>query len=282
MGTGAACVVCNDRRLGNLQRIELFGRWLPLCHLCAVRSRHLLPMPASIEGIRKALRRERRDLERRSARPDTRLDPKDRRGPDRRAIPLDDSDLLFVADLPAAELTELALDLVFEPPVGEATRIYDKLNPAELAEATVRRVMPPPTPRLDLEPPREKVEVEVVEHLAKRRIRAGAPAAEAALPAMSEDTRKAAQEAAPEAAQAAAQEAAPETGQTAAPEVSTEAAEDLSASLLLHALLPPPNREAQSARRASGGGLVLFELPMPQPPVPWSPLSVRAATRTPE
>ncbi|MDY0005017.1 MAG: hypothetical protein RBU30_27205, partial [Polyangia bacterium] len=173
VGKGASCVVCGDRRLDNLQRVELFGRWLPLCHLCAVRSRHILPMPASVDGIRRALMRERRDGERRDEKPDTRLDPKDRRGPDRRAIPLDEGDLVFVGDLPSGELTDLALDLVFEPPVGEATRIYDKLNPSELVERTVRRVMPPPTPRLDLEPPREKVEVEVVEHLVKRRLRAG-------------------------------------------------------------------------------------------------------------
>lgn len=161
VGKGAACVVCNDRRLDHLQRVELYGRWLPMCHLCAVRTRRLQPMPASVDGIRRALQRDRRVSERRIGKTETRLDPKDRRGPDRRAIPIEEADILAMADLPPGELVDLALELSFETPAGEATWIYEKLAEADLVDATVRKVVPPP---------RAKVPVEVVDAAPRSRI----------------------------------------------------------------------------------------------------------------
>lgn len=126
VGSGARCVVCGERRLDNLQRVELFGRWVPMCHLCAVRTRRLQPTPTDVDGIRAALHRERRRRERRHAALDTRLAPKDRRGPDRRALPIRDEDIVSVEALTEEErslLTELALELTYDIPDGEATRI---------------------------------------------------------------------------------------------------------------------------------------------------------------
>ncbi len=137
VGKGASCVVCGERRNDNLQRVELFGRWLPMCHICASRTRRLQPMPASIPGIREALRRERRQKERRRGKPDTRLDTKDRRGPDRRAVDVEEADIISVEDLgpeDRASLNELALELSFAPAPGDATTIWSSEQVARYRE----------------------------------------------------------------------------------------------------------------------------------------------------
>jgi hypothetical protein len=65
VGLGACCAVCDERRRDNLRLMEVQGRSLPLCHLCAARVSKLDVVPHSIEGLRAALRRDRRQLERR-------------------------------------------------------------------------------------------------------------------------------------------------------------------------------------------------------------------------
>jgi hypothetical protein len=132
VGRGANCVVCGERRNANLQRVELFNRWLPMCHICATRTRSLQPTPASVDGIRAALRRDRRRKERRKGQPDTRLSTKERRGPDRRALPVDEADIVSIEPLSPEDqqqLAELALKLAWAPTPGDATRIYDPEHP---------------------------------------------------------------------------------------------------------------------------------------------------------
>jgi hypothetical protein len=65
VGVGACCAVCDERRRDNLRLLEVQGRSLPLCHLCAARVSKLDLVPHSVEGLRAALRRDRRQLERR-------------------------------------------------------------------------------------------------------------------------------------------------------------------------------------------------------------------------
>jgi hypothetical protein len=65
VGLGACCAVCEERRRDNLRLMEVQGRSLPLCHLCAARVTKLDVVPHSVEGLRAALRRDRRQLERR-------------------------------------------------------------------------------------------------------------------------------------------------------------------------------------------------------------------------
>jgi hypothetical protein len=65
VGLGACCAVCDERRRDNLRLLEVQGRSLPLCHLCAARVTKLDLVPHSIEGLRAALRRDRRATERR-------------------------------------------------------------------------------------------------------------------------------------------------------------------------------------------------------------------------
>ncbi len=70
VGFGASCRICSERRSGHLRSIELLGAWTPVCHTCAARVAALDPMPRSLTGLRDALRRERRHLERRATESD--------------------------------------------------------------------------------------------------------------------------------------------------------------------------------------------------------------------
>src|SRR4249920_669923 len=65
VGRGATCTVCFEKRRSQLRLVELHNRSLPLCHGCASRIGRMDEIPPSVEGIRKALKRNRRDGERR-------------------------------------------------------------------------------------------------------------------------------------------------------------------------------------------------------------------------
>jgi hypothetical protein len=84
VGKGARCVVCAERRSDNLRLVEIHGRSQPLCHGCAGRASRLSPLPYTVEGLRRALSRERRWEDRRLGGIDARATPHDRRHTDRR------------------------------------------------------------------------------------------------------------------------------------------------------------------------------------------------------
>lgn len=97
VGVGAACTACNDRRRENLRLVELHGAWVPMCFNCAGRMARLVAIPRTMDGIRDRLRRDRRGEDRRLGLPDTRLEPSERRGIERRSVGLaKDGDLLLV------------------------------------------------------------------------------------------------------------------------------------------------------------------------------------------
>jgi hypothetical protein len=87
VGRGAACAVCQERRREHLRLIEVHNRTLPLCFLCAARTLRLEDVPATLEGLRDRLRRDRRTLERRDEGLDRRIFPRERRVGDRRDTP---------------------------------------------------------------------------------------------------------------------------------------------------------------------------------------------------
>lgn len=84
VGLGASCVVCGERRRQNLKSIELLGAWLPICHNCGACATALAPMPRTIAGVREALQRERRVIERRIGYDDRRAFRVNRRTGERR------------------------------------------------------------------------------------------------------------------------------------------------------------------------------------------------------
>jgi len=86
---GALCALCTDRRRENLRLVELCGRSVSLCHLCAARVHKMADSPLTLEELRKSLRRNRRKIERREGGFDRRVFPRERRVGDRRSPPRD-------------------------------------------------------------------------------------------------------------------------------------------------------------------------------------------------
>jgi hypothetical protein len=103
VGRGASCVICAEKRRAQLKLVELQGRSLPFCHGCAAQVMRLPELPASIEDLRQALRRDRRDDDRRAGKVDQRIFPRERRvgqrrGPVREAF-ADTDPRIKIADL---------------------------------------------------------------------------------------------------------------------------------------------------------------------------------------
>jgi hypothetical protein len=130
VGKGAACVVCNERRRANLRLCEVHGRSLPMCHMCAVKVARLEPVPPTVTGLRAALVRERRAVDRRAGSLDTRVFPRERRTDDRRnpvrlgaelgdPVSLDEVLELTVEDIDILEATTVSL-LPVNPEAPEA------------------------------------------------------------------------------------------------------------------------------------------------------------------
>ena len=123
VGKGAACVVCDERRRDHLRLCEVHERSLTMCHVCASRANRLEPVPMSVEGLRTALRRNRRAADRRDGAMDTRVFPRERRTDDRRRpmrcepdvgtlpmLNLDDILELDVQDVDILEATTVSMD----------------------------------------------------------------------------------------------------------------------------------------------------------------------------
>ena len=86
---GAICALCTDRRREHLRLVELCGRSVSLCHLCAARVHKMADVPLTLDELRRSLRRDRRKTERRDGGLDRRVFPRERRVGDRRSPPRD-------------------------------------------------------------------------------------------------------------------------------------------------------------------------------------------------
>jgi hypothetical protein len=129
VGRGAACAVCGEKRRAQLKLVELHGRSLAFCHGCAAQMMRLSDLPTSIEDLRHALRRDRRDDDRRAGKVDQRIFPRERRVGERRG-PVRDA---FADTDPGIKLADLQLP----DPVIE-------LSDADLAEGDQTQVRPNP------------------------------------------------------------------------------------------------------------------------------------------
>lgn len=104
--------MCSDRRRDNLKSVELLGTWVPVCHNCSTKAAQLSPMPQSMAGIRRALRRDRRLGDRRYGKFDGRVFQYDRRGVERRRrLTTEDGEWLLVDDEMIVEIEEIASEL---------------------------------------------------------------------------------------------------------------------------------------------------------------------------
>lgn len=86
VGMGARCVICAERRRRMLRGIELHNAFLPMCFSCAGQTMALDPLPATITELKTALTRERRGVDRRLGRADTRVFQYERRIGQRRSV----------------------------------------------------------------------------------------------------------------------------------------------------------------------------------------------------
>lgn len=85
VGRGATCTLCQEKRRSELRLVEIHRRSLPFCHGCAAAVMRLPEVPETIEGLRTALRRDRRDGDRRNGKVDQRIFPRERRVGERRS-----------------------------------------------------------------------------------------------------------------------------------------------------------------------------------------------------
>jgi hypothetical protein len=129
VGRGAACTVCGEKRRAQLKLVELQGRSLPFCHGCAAQVMRLPDLPPTVEELREALRRDRRDEDRRAGKVDQRLFPRERRVGERRG-PMRDA---FADTDPRIKMADLNLD-----------DAIIELGDADLAEGDQTQVRPNP------------------------------------------------------------------------------------------------------------------------------------------
>lgn len=129
VGIGAKCVTCTEKRRRVLRAVELFGSWKPMCFNCSGQLLTLNPMPATIAELRVAVSRERRRLDRRIGKPDSRVFRYERRVGERRTdrdeTPIDDDMIVEVSVHVDADA----------PDFDDLTRIRElvDLQPDELA-----------------------------------------------------------------------------------------------------------------------------------------------------
>ena len=138
VGRGAACVACGEKRRAQLKLVELQGRSLPFCHGCAAQVMRLPELPATIDALRQALRRDRRDADRRGGKADQRIFPRERRVGERRGTARES----FADTDPRIHLTDLAPDdVILELSAADAEQAPSdqtqvKPNPAKTSSAS--------------------------------------------------------------------------------------------------------------------------------------------------
>ena len=141
VGRGATCTVCFEKRRDQLKLVELHGRSMPLCHGCAARIARMDDVPESIDGLRVALRRDRRTADKRTGKVDHRIFPRERRVGERRNPPRS----ALLPNDPSYENTMLA----------DMEEIIVELAEADMEEVEQTQVReqdksaaPPPVPNL--------------------------------------------------------------------------------------------------------------------------------------
>jgi hypothetical protein len=113
-----------------LRSVELYGGWKPMCFNCSGQLLHLAPMPGTLFELKALISRERRAVDRRIGKPDTRVFQYERRVGERRASR---AEYAAIDDDMIIEVTvDQAVDVDFEDLTQIRELIVD-LRPAELA-----------------------------------------------------------------------------------------------------------------------------------------------------
>jgi hypothetical protein len=138
VGRGANCTICHEKRRAHLKLVELKGRSLAFCHTCAAQVMRLPEVPDTLDELRRELRRERREADRRDGdKLDQRIFPRERRvgerrGPTREAfadtdprihLPVDDAVIeLAATDLQPSDQTNVRSNPLPKPAIEPAAK----------------------------------------------------------------------------------------------------------------------------------------------------------------
>jgi hypothetical protein len=124
VGLGARCVTCSEKRRRYLRSVELHGGWQAMCFNCSGQLLHLDPMPPTLLALRQLISRERRQVDRRIGKPDTRVFQYERRVGERRAsrveYPVIEDDMIIEVSVEHGDFEDL-------------TQIRELISPSELA-----------------------------------------------------------------------------------------------------------------------------------------------------
>ncbi len=108
VGVGARCVTCGEKRRRFLKSVELYAHWQPMCFNCAGQLLHLLPLPESMAELKEAVSRERRRVDRRIGKTDSRVFQYERRVGERRALrteyPVVEDDMIIEVSVEGDEI----------------------------------------------------------------------------------------------------------------------------------------------------------------------------------
>jgi hypothetical protein len=115
-----------------LKTVELYGGWKPMCFNCSGQLLHLVPLPPTLAALRELISRERRRLDRRIGKADSRVFQYERRVGERRALrgdyPVVDDDMIIEVTIERDD----AIELEFED-LTQIRELVQDLRPAELA-----------------------------------------------------------------------------------------------------------------------------------------------------
>ncbi|MEO8704606.1 MAG: hypothetical protein ABI867_31415 [Kofleriaceae bacterium] len=122
VGVGARCVTCSEKRRRLLKSVELYGGWKPMCFSCSGQLLHLVPLPETLQALRDVISRERRRIDRRLGKADTRVFQYERRVGQRRMVreyPNVDDDMII-----EILVEERSLEVDFD----ELTQIHEQVQ----------------------------------------------------------------------------------------------------------------------------------------------------------
>ncbi len=142
VGVGARCVTCSEKRRRFLKSVELYKQWQPMCFNCAGQLLHLVPLPETLAELKEAVSRERRRVDRRLGKTDTRVFQYERRVGERRALrteyPTVDDDMIIEVsreeDVEFEDLTQIRELVRLDPANSNSS---DELDTAALARVAL-------------------------------------------------------------------------------------------------------------------------------------------------
>ncbi len=136
VGIGARCITCTEKRRRFLKTVELYAVWQPMCFNCAGQLLHLVPLPPTLPELKEAVSRERRRVDRRFGKSDTRVFKYERRVGERRSLrteyPSVDDDMIIEVTMETASQDEIEFEALTQ--IRELIRSLDRdeTNPIEL------------------------------------------------------------------------------------------------------------------------------------------------------